>query len=237
MTIDIALIDDLPQDLESLRRAVSESCTARGDRARIACYSDGPTALADAGSGRLRADLVFVDVMMPEQSGVELIPELRRLLPKGCLFVLTSSNHGYIRAGYGIEAFDFLCKPILGPELREVLDRAARKLRFQSGGVFCFHADRTEHRLDYDDILMISMERNYAIVTTRTKTYSLRTTMKDLTEQLPERFIQCARGKLINITNVSAISRTDASFDRSDLRVKISRQYFDAVYEAFNAMN
>ena len=84
---------------------------------------------------------------------------------------------------------------------------------------------------------MLSMERNYAIVTTRTKTYSLRTTMKDLTEQLPERFIQCARGKLINITNVSAISRTDASFDRSDLRVKISRQYFDAVYEAFNAMN
>ena len=237
MTIDIALIDDLPQDLESLRRAVSESCTARGDRARIACYSDGPTALADAGSGRLRADLVFVDVMMPEQSGVELIPELRRLLPKGCLFVLTSSNHGYIRAGYGIEAFDFLCKPILGPELREVLDRAARKLQFQSGGVFCFHSDRTEYRLDYDDILMISMERNYAIVTTRTRTYSFRTTMKDLAQQLPERFIQCARGTLLNITAVSAISRTEAAFDRSDLRVKISKQYFDAVYEAFNALN
>ena len=237
MTIDIALIDDLPQDLESLRRAVSESCTARGDRARIACYSDGEAALADAGSGRLRAELVFVDVMMPEQSGVELIPELRRLLPKGCLFVLTSSNHGYIRAGYGIEAFDFLCKPILGPELREVLDRAARKLQFQSGGVFCFHSDRTEYRLDYDDILMISMERNYAIVTTRTRTYSFRTTMKDLAQQLPERFIQCARGTLLNITAVSAISRTEAAFDRSDLRVKISKQYFDAVYEAFNALN
>lgn len=237
MTIDIALIDDLPQDLESLRRAVSESCTARGDRARIVCYSDGEAALADAGSGRLRAELVFVDVMMPVQSGVELIPELRRLLPKGCLFVLTSSNHGYIRAGYGIEAFDFLCKPILGPELREVLDRAARKLQFQSGGVFCFHSDRTEYRLDYDDILMISMERNYAIVTTRTRTYSFRTTMKDLAQQLPERFIQCARGTLLNITAVSAISRTEAAFDRSDLRVKISKQYFDAVYEAFNALN
>lgn len=173
---------------------------------------------------------------MPEQSGTELIPALRDLLPQSCLFVLMSSNHGYIRAGYGVEAFDFLCKPILGPELREVLERAARKLELESAGAFSFRSDRAEYRLDYDEILMLQMERNYAVVTTRTRAYSFRSTMKELTLLLPERFLPCARGTLINITNVTAISHTEATL-RGGLRVKISKQYFDAVYEAFNALN
>ena len=207
MKFEIALIDDAPQDLNALRTALREACTARGDQAEIACYLNPGTALADAERGRLHANLVFVDVMMPEQSGTELIPALRDLLPQSCLFVLMSSNHGYIRAGYGVEAFDFLCKPILGPELREVLERAA-----------------------------LQMERNYAVVTTRTRAYSFRSTMKELTLLLPERFLPCARGTLINITNVTAISHTEATL-RGGLRVKISKQYFDAVYEAFNALN
>lgn len=236
MKFEIALIDDAPQDLNALRSALREACTARGDSADIACYPNPGTALADAKLGRLHANLVFVDVMMPEQSGTELIPALRELLSQSCLFVLMSSNHGYIRAGYGIEAFDFLCKPILGPELREVLDRAARKLEFQAAGVFTFHSDRAEYRLDYDEILKLQMERNYAVVTTRTRTYSFRTTMKELAPLLPERFLQCARGTLINITNVTAISHAEATL-RGGLRVKVSKQYFDALYEAFNALN
>lgn len=142
MKFEIALIDDAPQDLNALRTALREACTARGDQAEIACYLNPGTALADAERGRLHANLVFVDVMMPEQSGTELIPALRDLLPQSCLFVLMSSNHGYIRAGYGVEAFDFLCKPILGPELREVLERAARKLELESAGAFSFRSDR-----------------------------------------------------------------------------------------------
>lgn len=236
MKFEIALIDDAPQNLNALRTALREACTARGDQAEIACYLNPGTALADAERGRLHANLVFVDVMMPEQSGTELIPALRDLLPQSCLFVLMSSNHGYIRAGYGVEAFDFLCKPILGPELREVLERAARKLELESAGAFSFRSDRAEYRLDYDEILMLQMERNYAVVPTRTRAYSFRSTMKELTLLLPERFLPCARGTLINITNVTAISHTEATL-RGGLRVKISKQYFDAVYEAFNALN
>ena len=233
----IAIIDDSESDLRILKGALEEACRESGETVGISSYTSPEDALAACRSRQLQADLVFVDVMMPEIDGMTLIPELRRLLPASPLFVLISSNHGYIRAGYGVEAFDFLCKPFVTSELHEVLDRAFLKLRSLSAGCFSFHGGGADYKIDYSEILLMNSERNNVLIQTKSGIYSLRTTIKELHSKLPDFFVQCSRGTLLNMMNVSAISRTSASFRDSELRATISKQYFAAVFAAFTALN
>ena len=233
----IAIIDDSESDLRILKGALEEACRESGETVGISSYTSPEDALAACRSRQLQADLIFVDVMMPEIDGMTLIPELRRQLPASPLFVLISSNHGYIRAGYGVEAFDFLCKPFVTSELHEVLDRAFLKLRSLSAGCFSFHGGGADYKIDYSEILLMNSERNNVLIQTKSGIYSLRTTIKELHSKLPDFFVQCSRGTLLNMMNVSAISRTSASFRDSELRATISKQYFAAVFAAFTALN
>ena len=51
---------------------------------------DGPSALSEA--TRLRPDLVLLDINMPDMSGLEVLRELRRRLPKTTVVILTVSD-------------------------------------------------------------------------------------------------------------------------------------------------
>lgn len=237
MRYRIAIIDDIEEDIRLVKDAVNSACSEMDSTAEITWFLSTRSAIDAAKIHQLIADIVFVDVMMPDIKGTGLIPELRNLLPDNSLFVLMSTNHGYVQEGYSVEAFDFLCKPPSVKQIKKLLLRAKQKLQAMTEGSYTFRADRMDYRIPYSDILYFSVERNYVSLTTVDKTYIFKSSLKEIAASLPKCFVQTSRDTLVNLTNVSAISRTAATFGMYGKKAKITEQYLDDVQTAFITLN
>lgn len=96
--------------------------------------------LAVAGSGReviekcelFRPDLAFIDVQMPEMSGIRAIQEVRKYDASTLFIVMTTYNRfPYAQETGGLDITEFLLKPISGRKIIEVCSRAIRQVKLQ----------------------------------------------------------------------------------------------------------
>ncbi len=86
-------------------------------------YTNPAEALPAA--SRLRADLVLVDLRMPERSGVEVIAELRRAIPRCVIVAMTAfPEPAQVIDAFRAGANDLIEKPLGQASLRAALERA-----------------------------------------------------------------------------------------------------------------
>ena len=117
--MNILITDDEP----NIRRLLSMGLTAEGHR--VAAVSNPADAVAEA--SRQMFDLAFVDLRLGAETGLDLIPRLLAHNPGLYIVVITA----YATVETAVEAIkrgasDYLPKPFSPPELRLVIDRAAK---------------------------------------------------------------------------------------------------------------
>jgi two-component system, LytTR family, response regulator len=115
------LIDDEPLAIARLRRMLE--ATGRVDISG----SSGDPAQALADLERLRPDVLFLDIEMPEMSGFDLLERLGAVQP---LIVFTTAYDQYALDAFKVNSIDYLLKPIESAQL----DRALNKLDRILGG-------------------------------------------------------------------------------------------------------
>jgi two-component system LytT family response regulator len=76
---------------------------------------------------RLRPDLLFLDIQMPDQDGFRVLEELESEVPRGIVFVTAHDEHA-IRA-FDVHALDYILKPFGRPRFRAAVARALEGLR------------------------------------------------------------------------------------------------------------
>src|SRR6185503_20038322 len=111
-----------------------EPLARRRLRALLADESDIEI-VGEAGSGnaavaamdKLRPDLVFLDVHMPELNGFEVLRETAARHQPDVVFVTAFDEHA-IRA-FDVQAVDYILKPVVEPRFREAVRRAVKRLR------------------------------------------------------------------------------------------------------------
>jgi CheY-like chemotaxis protein len=90
----------------------------------VEVYQDGPAALARLRTGA-QADLILLDIMMPEMTGFEVLSELR-MLPQHRdtpVIMLTAKGHATDREqAASLGASDFLTKPFSPKKLLARID-------------------------------------------------------------------------------------------------------------------
>ena len=131
MTLNCAIIDDEP-----LAAQLLESYAKRIPILKITgVYNSALTAMADL---RLHSvDLLFLDIQMPELSGMELA----RLIPSETRIIFTTAYKQYAIDGYKVSAFDYLLKPVSFESFQATVERAAQ-LFFSKKQEETTHSDR-----------------------------------------------------------------------------------------------
>ena len=76
---------------------------------------------------RLRPDLLFLDIQMPDQDGFRVLAALGDDVPRGIVFVTAHDEHA-IRA-FDVHALDYVLKPFGRPRFRAAVTRALEGLR------------------------------------------------------------------------------------------------------------
>lgn len=230
---EVLIVDDAPTDAHELKKLIEASEETLGCKFNTSICTSPQRALEYANGFKNVFRLVFVDVLMPEMQGTELIPALREKADEDTLFILMSSQSSYISEGYPIEAFDFICKPFEQEKVLKILKRALCKRQYSSKGSLKIYVDKVYYMVDYRDILIVQVSRNYTTITTSSRKYCYRCTMKELMMQLPKCFVQVSRNTVVNINKVTAISNDMAYLKRYGITVEVGGAYIGQLCKTF----
>jgi len=197
--------------------------------------------LADVGDGEaalqaitaLQPSLAFLDIQMPEMTGVEVARQLARNKDLRCHVVFVTAFDQYAVEAFETGAIDYLLKPYAderlvatiarlklrldaaspaGTEqnLPELLERLAAKLSPQSERLKWIKANIGANLslIPIDEVLFFQADEKYTLVATREKDALIRTPIKELLIGLdPETFWQIHRSTIVNATAIESVSR------------------------------
>jgi two-component system LytT family response regulator len=202
------------------RRTIRRLLKGDADIEVVGECADGREAVAAI--ERLRPDLVFLDVQMPELDGFEVLRSLRSHVP--AVVFVTAFDEYAVRA-FDVHAIDYLLKPVERDRFRDTLQHVRRQLgqldevrerllAMVAGGPGPGRwlqrlAVRDAHKFSVvpvDEIDWIEAAGNYACVHAARRTHLCRTTIKALAERLdPERFSRVHRGTIVNLERVREV--------------------------------
>ncbi|NIG55533.1 LytTR family DNA-binding domain-containing protein [Chitinophaga sp. Cy-1792] len=154
-------------------------------------------------------DLVFLDIQMPELSGIEFM----QILQKNAEVIIVSAYDDYAIEGFEQDAIDYLLKPVSFERFLKAVQRAqSRKARPaaplppQDKYIF-IRTDKRIVRLDVSEILFVEALRNYvAIQTPKQKIMTLQN-LRSFEELLGNRFVRVHKSYIVALDKIDSIER------------------------------
>ena len=221
----MAMIRALIVDDEPLARARIRRFLASEKDVEIVGESGDGNAAVDAVQ-RLKPDLMFLDIQMPETAGFQVIEQLAGDHLPVVIFV-TAYNQYAIQA-FDVHAIDYLLKPYTRERFGRALERARKQLSNASRSEFdqrlmslLEHAAGGEQRhlqrlmikssgriyfIKADEVDWIGAEGNYVNLHVGRETHLLRETMSHLATKLdPDKFVRIHRSTIVNVDRVKEL--------------------------------
>lgn len=110
----VMVVDDDAFARAVVRDAVAEALPSH----RVVEAADGAQAIALLDGGKERPELVFLDLLMPNKSGIETLPEIKKRLPAARVFVVSSmETESMVKAALDAGATGFIGKPFHPEEI------------------------------------------------------------------------------------------------------------------------
>ena len=191
----------------------------------VASVGDGLQAVAAL--QKHRPDLMFLDVEMPEMSGIEVA----RHASEQCHVVFVTAYAGYATQAFDAGAIDYVLKPISEERLATACRRVQERLASAPANldqVLAQLAARVAKAKPYlrwitasrgANVRMITIEEvcyfkadtGYTLVATADGDSLINMALRDLLEQLdPQMFWQVHRSSIVNVQEIDTIGRDDA---------------------------
>ncbi len=227
---------------------VDDEQPARDRLRRLLAQEAGIEAIAEAGDGfealaRIEAfkpDALFLDIAMPELSGIELAASLPEPAPA---IVFVTAHDDYAIRAFDAGAIDYLLKPFDAARLARALRRLQERhdARRQAGAApttalpalplrQLLVSERGGTRVvPVAEIGWIESADNYVVLHTASGSPLLRQTLGGLADRLGPAFLRCHRRAAVQLAAVERVIPLDKGdcelLLRSGTRVPCSRQY------------
>ncbi|MEO6232843.1 MAG: LytTR family DNA-binding domain-containing protein [Ferruginibacter sp.] len=183
-------------------------------------------------------DILFVDVNMPDITGIELVRSLK-IKP---LIIFTTAYKKFAYDGFELEAIDYLLKPINFERFGKAVKKAIEFHQYKALG----KNKHTENIFVRSEYKMIKIELNdidyvegledyIKIHLTSGRPVLTLTTLKAFLEKLPaEKFLRIHRSYIIPLANVSSVVNKKVLLNTGQ-ELPISDSYTSAVNDWMNA--
>lgn len=157
-----------------------------------------------------KVDLLFLDVKMPDISGLELL----KTLPQPPLVIFTTAYAEHAVQSFELDAVDYLLKPFSLSRFLKACNKAQELLQLRSNKDFAspvifVKSGYDQVRVSLQDILFVESAGNYMQFITPTGKILSRLTMAETQALLPgHQFFRIHRSYIINRNRIDRIEKT-----------------------------
>lgn len=205
--INIAFCDDDPSVLDDIRMLLDRYAAEHNERMECTAFRSSIDLLREIEHGT-RYDILFLDIIMPGETGIDAAAEIRNYDSNVKIIFLTSSAE-YAVQSYTVGAFFYLLKPVQKESVFSVLDSAiaaCEKEKLDSLILRCKNGiTRIELRkLEYCEVI----HRTLFIHMASGKVLESTGSLDDLSKQLETHggFLRPHRSYLVNLDYVQSLS-------------------------------
>lgn len=219
--IRVFLCDDDPSYLEYLSGIVGQFFQQNKIEAGIKTFLDGETLLEEPEM----ADLVFLDVEMPEKSGIEIGKCIKEKNPYALIFIVSFTER-YLDDAMDFHVFRYIEKSTLSDRIMRNLSDALvaykntnPKITITQNGetIVCREAD----------IVMIENQKRCVHIYTMNHKYVVKGKLEDWEQKLNQiRFCKLHTSFLVNLDYVSRFTKNEIVLAKGKYTAHVSRRMY-----------
>lgn len=178
-----------------------------------------------------KVDLVFLDISMPEITGLTLA----KSIPENTKVIFTTAHREYAVEGFELKAIDYLLKPIafdrflqaiqtfMGIQKKQ-LEKTHTTLELHQDHFMFVRSDRKMVKVNFDAIIYIESLSDYIKIYTNEKTIITRETISNVETKLPSKyFLRVHRSYIVAISAIDSFTNEYIEIGKN--AIPISRSY------------
>lgn len=231
----IALCDDEAAELDKTERMLRHY----GEKHPGAEFSVKRFERADELLDRVRErnyvpDMILMDIYMPEKPGIEAAHELRSMGNNGRIIFLTTSREHALDA-FGVEASQYLVKPVSEEALFPVLDRILGDMEAARRRYLLLRIKGRIQRVAVDEIVYCEAEgKTQILYLSDGSQYELRRTMTEIHEMLAcyREFARVGVAYIVNLEHVDGLNAQEVQMDNGK-KVYLPRGAYQPLRERY----
>jgi DNA-binding LytR/AlgR family response regulator len=225
--INCIIVDDEPHAIEVLEHYVKQTPHLH----LLATFTNPIEALQLIAQRKI--DLVFLDIQMPEISGIDFI----KAIQGKSKVILTTAYSEFALEGYELYVVDYLLKPIRLPRFLTAVQKAVEQINALN--------ESSSHEMEENDYIFVKTEskgkllkinladidfiesmKNYVAIHRGGQKTLVYTSMKELEERLPKKqFIRVHKSFIIPISRITGIEGNLVRLKNVTAEVMIGESY------------
>lgn len=232
MNLTCIIIDDEPDAVDLLELLITQSTTWA---LKAKCYN-ALEALAFLKEHKV--DFIFLDINMPQLTGMELAT---LLLPQTKI-IFTTAYSEYAAESYAFQTIDYLLKPITLKRFLAAVQKIESFFFKQEPDVvvntepghdfFFVKSGKVLRKIVLKDIMYFEGEKDYVRLVTREEQLLIYRRLKDIEEQLKSPFIRVHNSYIVNYEQLSKME--DNHIYIADKRIPVSEKFREKFMELIN---
>jgi DNA-binding LytR/AlgR family response regulator len=177
-------------------------------------------------------DLMFLDIQMPDLTGVDLL----KSLPSKPLVIFTTAYSEYALEGYQLDVIDYMVKPVAFDRFVQGVNKAVERMnlkaraesmdlhREESGNEFInLKADYKIYKVRFRDILYIEGLREYVSFYTADRRYIVLESLKNLEATLPSYlFTRVHKSYIVNTMKMDSLHGNTIEIGKKEIPIGLS---------------
>ena len=225
--INCIIVDDEPHAIEVLEHYIKQTPHLQ----LVTAFSNPIEALQLLTQRKI--DLVFLDIHMPEISGIDFIKAIQGKTK----VILTTAYSEFALEGYELAVVDYLLKPIRLPRFLAAVQKAVEQITSQQESTsqseqnddYIFVKTESKGKLlkiNLGDIDFIESMKNYVAIHRGGQKTLVYTSMKDLEERLPKKqFIRVHKSFIIPVSGITGIEGNLVRLKNVSAEILIGENY------------
>ena len=228
--INCIVVDDEPHAIEILDHYVKQTPHLH----LVASFTNPIEALQLMGEQKI--DLVFLDIQMPEVSGIDFI----KAIQGKSKVILTTAYSEFALEGYELAVVDYLLKPIRLARFLAAVQKVVEQLNTASENSnpeddYIFVKTESKGKLlkiNLADIDFIESMKNYVAIHRGQQKTLVYTSMKELEERLPKKqFLRVHKSFIIPISRITGIEGNLVRLKNVTAEILIGENYKSELME------
>jgi DNA-binding LytR/AlgR family response regulator len=165
-----------------------------------------------------KVDLLFLDIQMPDITGLEFI----KTLDNPPNVIITTAYKEFAVDGYELNVVDYILKPFSFERFLKATNKVLEKMENEANPIqrtytnqtetslhdhyLIIRADRKHYKVNYEDLVYIEGQKAYVTFHTKNKKITALASLKDLDEKLPENdFTRIHKSYIVSVKHIESL--------------------------------